>query len=327
MSYVSNNRDSHAITCPPVKVVAMTILAAATTDPATVLLWCGATAVLLISALGSFFAGLLSAPYFQEWAVRRSSAEIHKMYELVMAEVERAQRLCAQLAAASGCALSEQEWQRIDRVRHDFHETFARIAKSCGIESHENESQKSKPREFTVDWTKTPLDSHSGLPDKRAFEQNLNAMLAQGAEAALNSGLLLIRMDNAEGLRRRLGSEAVEKLLSRLASLVVRSARDQDVVCRLSLDTLGLLCPAVPPLAGTRIAEKIRETVRNNRFHVEEGGPEVLVTASFGYANCGPTDQAELVRDRASDGLARSQSLGRNQLHVHDGQVSALCRA
>jgi diguanylate cyclase (GGDEF)-like protein len=306
--------------------ITMTILAAA--DPTAVLFWCGATGVLLMSAMGSFFAGVLSAPWLQEWAVRRASAEIHKMYGLVIAEVERAQRLCAQLASASGCVLSAEEWQRMDRVQRDFQETFSQIAKSCGIEPpvQEREQQKARPRDFAVEWIKTPVDSASGLPDKRAFDQNLAAMLGQGAQTRLESGLLLIRMDKAEGLRRRLGNGAVEKLLSRLISLVVRTARDQDLICRLSPDTLGLLCPAMPPLFGTKMAEKIRDAVRNYHFRAEDGGPEVLVTASFGYANCGPADSPDLVLDRAEDALARSQSLGRNQLHVHDGQARALCR-
>jgi diguanylate cyclase (GGDEF)-like protein len=174
---------------------------------------------------------------------------------------------------------------------------------------------------------KTPVEAASGLPDKRAFEVNLALMLSAGAEARRESGLLLLRMDKADALQRRLGSHAVEKLLARLASLVVRAARDQDLVCRLSGDTLGLLCPSLPPLAGTKVADKIRETVRNYHFRVEDGGPEVLVTASYGYANCGPDDAPDVVHNRADDALSRSQSLGRNQLHVHDGQVRALCRS
>ncbi len=50
------------------------------------------------------------------------------------------------------------------------------------------------------------------------------------------------------------------------------------------------------PLTGMKIAEKIRETVRNYHFRVDDNGPEVLVTASFGYANCGPGDSADLPR-------------------------------
>lgn len=308
---------------------AMTVLADATADPTMLLLWCGAAAVLLFALVGGFFAGVICAPWLQEWAVRRASAQVHKMYALVIAEAERAQRMCAELAAASGCQLSALEWQRMERLQGGFQETFAQIAKSSGINLNADADAHAaaKSKDFTMDWVKLPVDPASGLPDKQAFELNLANLVSRGAEANLESGLLMIRMDKADGLRRRLGNEAVEKLLGRLASLVVRAARDRDVICRLSGDTFGLLCPALPPLAGCKVAEKIRETIRNYHFRVEDGGPEILVTASFGYANCSPTDTPDLVRDRAGDGLARSESLGRNQLHVHDGQLRALCRA
>lgn len=294
----------------------------------TTLIWCGAIVVVLFAAVAGFIAGLISAPWFQEWAVRRASAHAQKMYALVIAELERAQRMCAELAAASGCVLSPDQWQRLDRVRQEFQESFSEISRACGVDAKPAEpgANQARARDFSVEWVKAPADPLSGLPNHQAFEQNLSLMLAQGNEAQLESGLLLIRMDKADGLRRRLGSEAVEKLLARLISVIVRSARDQDLVCRLAGDTLALLCPALPPLAGGKVADKIREAVRNYHFRVEDNGPEILVTASFGYANVAPGDTADLVRDRAGDGLARSQALGRNQLHIHDGQRRALCR-
>lgn len=302
---------------------------AALSDVSTLLLGCGATAVLLFALIGGFYSGVMCAPWLQEWAVRRASAQVHRMYELVVQDVERAQRMCAELATATNGKLSALEWQRMERLQQQFQETFSRIAAASGAAQSAagDAGQPPQTKEFQLDWVKSPADPVSGLPDKRAFEQNLTAMLSRGAESSLESGLLFIRMDKADGLRRRLGNDAVEKLLARMTSLVVRAARDQDLVCRLSGDTLGLLCPALPPLAGCKIAEKIRETVRNYHFRLQDDGPEVLVTASFGYANCGPGDSAELVRERAADSLARSQSLGRNQLHVHDGQTRALCRA
>jgi diguanylate cyclase (GGDEF)-like protein len=246
-----------------------------------------------------------------------------------MAELERAQRMCAELAAASGGRLSPEDWQRMEQVQRGFQAAFSQIAAASRVDqlARKEEPAPERPKEFTVEWVKSPQDQVSGLPDKRAFDANLAAMLARGTETQIDSGLLLIRMDKAETLARRVGAAGLERLLSRLVSVIVRSARDQDLVCRLSHDTMALLCPSLAPLAGSALADKIRDAVRNHHFRADDIGPEVLVTASFGYANCAPGDAAELVRDRAGDGLARSQSLGRNQLHIHDGQFRALCRS
>ncbi|MFO0919924.1 MAG: GGDEF domain-containing protein [Planctomycetaceae bacterium] len=292
------------------------------------LLSCGVALALLCAATGGFVAGVLCAPWLQEWAVRRASKQIQRMFELVVTEVERAQKMCAELATAPG-SLSPVQWTRFDRLQKEFRESFGKIAKSCGMDAAATgeDPAATGPKTFAITWQKETADALTSLPDLKSFEQNLANMLFQGKECDQESGLLLVKMDKADALRRRLGAPSVEKLLGRLISVVVRSARDQDLVCRVSDDTLALLCPAMAPLAGMKVAEKIRESVRNYHFRVDDNGPEVLVTASFGYANCEPGDSAELVRDRAQDGLARSQSLGRNQLHIHDGQHRALCRS
>jgi GGDEF domain-containing protein len=88
----------------------------------------------------------------------------------------------------------------------------------------------------------------------------------------------------------------------------------------------AVLLPSVAPLAGARVAEALRSAVRQHRFRANETGPEIVVTASFGYAACLPGDPPSLVLDRAGAALAKSQACGRNQLHAHDGLHQALCR-
>jgi len=68
---------------------------------------------------------------------------------------------------------------------------------------------------------KSPHDQISGLPDKRAFDLNLAAMLALGRRNAVGIGvLLLIRMDKADAVGPAGGSANVEKLLGRLISVI-----------------------------------------------------------------------------------------------------------
>ncbi len=300
----------------------------AANDLTTVWLWCGGTAVVLFALAGGFFAGLLSAPLLQDWAIRRAAGDLHQMFELVTEQLDRAQRMCAELATMPNCLLSAPEWQRLERLQRGFQSSFERISRACGmLPVQPAEREQPKVHDFHVAWVKTPIEIHSGLPNHLAYEANLSTMLEQGKTADLESGLLLVRMDKADGLRRRLGAEGVEKLIGRMSSMIVRAARDQDLLCRVNGDTLGLLCPALPMLSGTKVAEKIRDTIRNARFRVDENGPEVLVTASFGYAACQPGETTDIVRDRALDGLNRSAALGRNQLHVHDGLMRAYCQA
>jgi hypothetical protein len=109
-------------------------LAATTFDPAAALLWGGAAAVVLFAMGGGFLAGVLCAPWLQEWAVRRAAARIQKLYEVVMADAERTQRWCAELAAASGNLLSVEQCERVERMQRGFEDTLTKIVQSCRLE-------------------------------------------------------------------------------------------------------------------------------------------------------------------------------------------------
>ena len=76
-----------------------------------------------------------------------------------------------------------------------------------------------------------------------------------------------------------------------------------------------------------RLAQTICDTVRHYHFRLEESGPEVLVTASFGLTQCRPGDNADLILNRVENALAKSQRRGRNQLHLHNGDLLVQCLA
>jgi PleD family two-component response regulator len=108
---------------------------------------------------------------------------------------------------------------------------------------------------------------------------------------------------------------------------VCRAARDDDLVCRCNSETLGIIFPGLDIDSGARLGRMIRDSIRNHHFHMGETGPEVIVTASLGCTPCRPDEDADLVLNRALDAVSKSQRLGRNQLHVHDGRGLVHCFA
>jgi diguanylate cyclase (GGDEF)-like protein len=181
--------------------------------------------------------------------------------------------------------------------------------------------------EFKIEWLMHPVDRATDLPDRAAFEANLAALLAASGKARCESSLLLVRVDKMAGLVSRFGQSNAEKLVKRLAGVVCRAVRDEDLVCRCNSETLGILFPKLDLDAGARLGRAVRDSVRNHHFHVDETGPEMLLTASFGCTPCRPDENVELVLNRAFDALSKSQRVGRNQLHVHDGATLVHCAA
>src|SRR4029077_13911787 len=132
-------------------------------------------------------------------------------------------------------------------------------------------------------------------PDRAAFEANLSALLTASRDSNCESSLLLVRIDKHAALVSRFGRSNAEKLMKRLAGVVCRAVRDEDLVCCCNSETLGVLFPQLDLEGATRLGRAIRDSVRNHHFHVHETGPEVLLTASFGCTPCRPDENVELV--------------------------------
>ena len=96
-------------------------------------------------------------------------------------------------------------------------------------------------------------------------------------------------------------------------------------MCKLRDDTIVVLIPAVDAQTGRSLSHCVRDVVKNYHFRLDATGPEVLVTASFGFTRCFRSDDGELALNRAGNALARSQKRGRNQRHVDDGRSVKHC--
>jgi GGDEF domain-containing protein len=92
-------------------------------------------------------------------------------------------------------------------------------------------------------------------------------------------------------------------------------------------DSFAVLIPSVDAESGRKLSQAIRGAVRVHNFRMHDGGPEVMVTASFGYTACPPHDSAEAALNRSGDALSQSTRKGRNQLHVYEGEAVVHCAA
>lgn len=282
------------------------------------LIWlCVALALLLTAGL-AFAAGMACAPMLQARAVRHAHRQAARLYELAIKNLQTAQETCGWLGEFPGLLLSSEQFTRLRERQAALQETLARLI----AEQQQAAEFLTKPATIRSDirpaWIRTPDDPRTQLPSREAFDANLLLLLDPTRAADEESGLLLIKMDRGEHLRARFGADATQRLIGRLAGVVCRSMREPDLVCRMTTDTLAVLLPSVNPTEGPQVAETVRQAVRHHRFHLKNG-TEVLVTASFGYTACHPGEPADLVVDRALDALARSEKLGRNQLHIHTG--------
>lgn len=284
--------------------------------------WMALATVCLAASLG-FAAGFYCARLGEQRAYRRARTGVTRLFQTMLESIDASRDLCEQLERLPECTLQPEQVERLDRRRTGLLEALTRLVKrhvTGGSPADDSEVATAPAVPQEINWLKDPTDSTTGLPDRPAFDQNLTALLEMSRAARLSSCVLMVRIDRMSGLVTRLGAAPAAKLLRKLSGVICRGVRDQDLVCKCNADVIGVLMPHTTTETAERISRFIRDAVRGQQFRIDETGQEVLLTASFGLTHCHAGDTPETVVGRAIDALSRSQRLGRNQLHIHDGE-------
>lgn len=294
------------------------------------LTWAGIT-VLLAASLG-FVAGHAFARLSDRRAYRRARSGLAQIFQTVITTMESARDVCLYLQRFPGVALTEKQLELFERSRQRLQdvvtnivEQHRRLPEPLSLPNDPGLAGHSEP--IQVKWVFSTEDQTTGLPDRPAFDTNLEMVLDVCRRTEQPSGLVLVKVDKFDALKQRHGLVDSKRLLKKFGLVLCRAIRNTDLICRYSPDTFGILLPATDPWMGEKLAATLRDAIRGYHFRSDEGGPEVLVTASLGYTLCRGEDTADVVVNRAADALSRSQRVGRNQLHMHDGTALTHCVA
>lgn len=278
-----------------------------------------AFALMTASMLG-FLAGMWWAAGAERRALKRARASFATLVKSTLLLLDRTQEACRLFDLFPPQSFSPPQADQFEASRSRLQSMLGAI-----FDRHRQVLEPQPP--LQINWVVTPEDRATGLPDRSAFDANLDMLLELGRQQPHTSGVLLVKVDKLDGLRQRYGDPDTHMLLKKFSLLLCRGVRDGDLVCQFASDTFGILIPSVSGHASEQVATGIRDLLRSYHFHRGESGPEVLVTASLGYTNCRADDAFDFVLNRAADALARSTRLGRNQLHIHDGSSLTHCVA
>lgn len=302
-----------------------------TAIPLPVLWICGGAALFLVGTL-CFIAGYLMARHQDRRLHHASRASIAALFRTTLSALDTAREVCALLERYPGQIISPAQLSDLESKQTNLLDVLGRLigrhasGRSGSAAATDAESQPVPEFDASsIQWLKEPVHPVTGLPDRSAFESNLASLLELGRNVDVSSMLLLIRVDKLAGMRSRLGPSAADTLYKKLSGVVCRSVRDCDFVACFAPATLAVLIPGLSGDVGQRAARTIRDSVRSYHFHVDDTSPEVLLTASYGLTTCHPGDNRDLVVNHALDALVKSERLGRNQLHLHDGAALVHC--
>lgn len=282
-------------------------------------IWIGLS--IAIAAGVGFFTGIAYARFQDRNIAQRARKSLKQLFGVVTNTLDQARDVCGFLGELPGVVSQEQAetleskkqgiLEQLDRVMLRYRESVAppepQAPPSCG-------SEKS-----AYLWVRSPEDRVSGLPTMVPFEQNIQHLIHWCRDFKKTGGILLVRIDKFDSLRERYGVAGSQALIKRLCTVLCRSVREIDLTCQVSAQTFGMILQDISADSGEKLANAIRNSIANSRFRIDETGPEFLITASLGFSTLRETDTVDLVISRAQGALQRSERVGRNQLHVHDG--------
>lgn len=293
------------------------------------LLWIWGGLSLLIAALVGFFAGVAYGRTENERLLGRAKNNLHKLFAAVTDSLNFATEACRLLEGLPTLVTPPQadslQQQRqglvtsLDEILNKFRQSISPPVEKPVVFPGGQESP--------FQWELEPEDRLTKLPDHVCCPNNVDILQKWAQHFSKTSSLLLVRIDKFEMLRERYGIADSQQLVKRLSGILCRSVRDQDLVCRSAGDTFAILMPGMDREGAEKFSVTLRNTVSNSRFQLSDLGPDVLLTVSLGFTLCLDADTTDSIWARAQEALARSQRLGRNQLHVHDGAALLHCVA
>lgn len=158
-------------------------------------------------------------------------------------------------------------------------------------------------------------DQLTGLPNRRAFEEEFARMIAETDRFGNQSALVIVDVDFFKQVNDTYGHDAGDQVLQAVGATLLAMKRTTDKVARLGGEELAILLPQTDREGAVEAAERCRKAIE--AMAVWTGAGTVHVTASFGVAMYTQRSQgAGSLFDRADQALYAAKHGGRNRVVV-----------
>ena len=160
-------------------------------------------------------------------------------------------------------------------------------------------------------------DALTGLINRREFDNRLHAAVLSAQRGEGSCALLYIDLDQFKVVNDTCGHQAGDRLLRDVTGLLQTRVRASDTIARLGGDEFGVLLEGCTLEQATRIAEGVRQAIRDYRFMW--GSSTLSVGASVGIVQIkSDTESVASVMSAADIACYAAKDEGRNRIHVYE---------
>ncbi|TLY63578.1 MAG: PAS domain S-box protein [Gammaproteobacteria bacterium] len=159
-------------------------------------------------------------------------------------------------------------------------------------------------------------DALTGLINRREFDNRLHTAVLSAQCGEGSYALLYIDLDQFKVVNDTCGHQAGDRLLRDVTGLLQTKVRASDTIARLGGDEFGVLLEGCTPEQASRIADGVRQAIRDYRFMW--GASTLSVGASVGVVHINAqTESVASVMSAADIACYAAKDQGRNRIHVY----------
>jgi diguanylate cyclase len=156
-------------------------------------------------------------------------------------------------------------------------------------------------------------DSLTGLANRRAFDEAMNAEFLRFQRFGAPAALLMIDIDRFKRVNDAYGHETGDRALIAVAARLKGIARATDLAARFGGEEFVVLLPGTPAAGAARIAQRIRHAI--GQIEIAQPAVPFGFTVSIGVTAFSAADRdASEVVCRADHAMYRAKALGRNRV-------------
>lgn len=162
-------------------------------------------------------------------------------------------------------------------------------------------------------------DALTGLVNRREFERRLSDLIDTAKTQGKEHALLFLDLDNFKAVNDTCGHAAGDELLRQLTSVMQTRMRGSDTLARLGGDEFGALLESCLTEQAVRVANGLRETIREFRFVWQDKTFSVGVSIGLVPLNAESRD-ANNVLTLADVCCYEAKNRGRDRVQVYSPQ-------
>lgn len=157
-------------------------------------------------------------------------------------------------------------------------------------------------------------DPLTELFNRRAFDYRMDAAIALADRSGTPLSLAIIDLDHFKAINDTHGHNAGDRVIARIARLLLDLARASDIACRWGGEEFVLALPATADRQALVMLERLRDSLSACNADSDEEPPPF--TFSAGIAQWQRGDSLDTLLKRADRALYRAKANGRDRIEI-----------